>query len=133
MFNENISKSKKKILFQKYPYFLCMSRSMHRRWSVRKGALTNFSKFTGKHLCQSLFLNKVAGLGLRFPVNFAKFPKTTLYRSPLDDCFCTSTFFNQFWKSFQKKIISRIIFRKLLQKQQFTWVAGKLTFSIKTF
>ena len=27
-----------------------------------KGALKNFTKFTEKHLCQSLFLNKVAGL-----------------------------------------------------------------------
>ena len=28
----------------------------------RKGVLRNFAKFTGKHLCQSLFFNKVAGL-----------------------------------------------------------------------
>ena len=27
-----------------------------------KGVLRNFTKFTGKHLCQSLFFNKVAGL-----------------------------------------------------------------------
>ena len=27
-----------------------------------KGVLKNFSKFTGKHLHQSLFINKVAGL-----------------------------------------------------------------------
>ena len=27
-----------------------------------KGVLKNFAKFTGKHLCQSLFLNEVAGL-----------------------------------------------------------------------
>ena len=27
-----------------------------------KGVLRNFAKFTGKHLCQSLFFNKVAGL-----------------------------------------------------------------------
>ena len=26
-----------------------------------KGVLRNFAKFTGKHLCQSLFFNKVAG------------------------------------------------------------------------
>ena len=50
----------------------------------RKGVLRNFAKFTGKHLCQSLFFNKVAGLRsvtlLKkrlwhrcFPVNFAKF------------------------------------------------------------
>ena len=30
-----------------------------------KGVLRNFTKFTGKHLCQSLFFNKVAGLGLQ--------------------------------------------------------------------
>ena len=30
----------------------------------KKGVLRNFAKFTGKHLCQSLFLNKVAGLRL---------------------------------------------------------------------
>ena len=28
----------------------------------RKDVLRNLAKFTGKHLCQSLFLNKVAGL-----------------------------------------------------------------------
>ena len=30
------------------------------RCSVRKGILRNFVKFTGKHLCQDLFFNKVA-------------------------------------------------------------------------
>ena len=29
---------------------------------MKKGVLKNFTKFTGKHLCQSLFFNKVAGL-----------------------------------------------------------------------
>ena len=28
----------------------------------KKGVLRNFTKFTGKHLCQSLFFNSVAGL-----------------------------------------------------------------------
>ena len=28
----------------------------------KKGVLRNFTKFTVKHLCQSLFFNKVAGL-----------------------------------------------------------------------
>ena len=36
-------------------------RSSHRRCSVKKSVLGNFAKFTGKHLCQSLFFNKVAG------------------------------------------------------------------------
>ena len=29
--------------------------------SMEEGVLKNFAKFTGKHLCQSLFFNKVAG------------------------------------------------------------------------
>ena len=78
-------------------FYIC--RSSHRRCSVRKGALRNFAKFTGKHPCQSLFYNKVAGLRPAtlskkrlwhgcFPVNFSKFARTPfLYRTPLDDCF----------------------------------------------
>ena len=49
-----------------------------------KGVLSNFAKFTGKHLCQSLFLNKVTArkpaallkkrlLHRCFLANFAKF------------------------------------------------------------
>ena len=34
----------------------------------KKGVLRNFTKFTGKHLCQSLFFNKVAGLALIYVV-----------------------------------------------------------------
>ena len=40
-----------------------IDKSSHQRCSVRKGVFRNFTKFTGKHLCQSPFLNKVAGLG----------------------------------------------------------------------
>ena len=54
----------------------------------KKGVIRNSTKFTGKHLCQSLFFNKVAGLrpatllkkmlwNRCFPVNFVKFPRTT--------------------------------------------------------
>ena len=61
--------------------------SVSLRRSVRKGVLRNFAKFTGKHLCQSLFFNKVAGLRpvalLKkrlwhrcFLVNFEKFLRT---------------------------------------------------------
>ena len=36
-----------------------------------------FAEFTGKHLCQGLYFNKVTGLWYRcFPVNFAKFLRT---------------------------------------------------------
>ena len=54
-----------------------------------KGVLKNLTKFTGKHLCQSLFFNKVSGLRPAtllekrlwhsyFPVNFVKFLRTPL-------------------------------------------------------
>ena len=51
----------------------------------KKGVLRNFVKFTGKHLCQSLFFDKVAGLRHGcFPVNFAKFLRTPFFhRAPL--------------------------------------------------
>ena len=39
-------------------------KSSHWMCSVRKGVLRNFAKFKGKHLCHSIFLNKVAGLQL---------------------------------------------------------------------
>ena len=62
-----------------------VTRSSHRRSSVRKGVLRNFAKFTGKHLRQSLYFNKVAEasnfikietLVQVFPVNSAKFLRT---------------------------------------------------------
>ena len=42
--------------------FKSRSRSSHQRYSIKKGVLRNFSKFIAKHLCQSLFFDKVAGL-----------------------------------------------------------------------
>ena len=51
----------------------------------RKGILRNFAKFTGKHLYQNLFVNKVVGcatllkkrlLQWCFSINFAKFLRT---------------------------------------------------------
>ena len=37
-------------------------RGSHWGCSIKKGVLKNFAKLTGKHLCQSLFFNKIAGL-----------------------------------------------------------------------
>ena len=42
------------------------NKTSRRRCSVRKVFLRNFTKFTGKHLCQSLFFNKVAGAACNF-------------------------------------------------------------------
>ena len=56
----------------------------------KKGVLRNFAKLTGKHLCQGLFFNKVAGLRPAtllkrrlwhrcFLVNFLKFLRPTFF------------------------------------------------------
>ena len=66
--------------------------SSHRRCSVKKGVLRNLAKFTGKHLCQRFFFNKVAGIRPAtllkkslwhrcFPVNFAKFLRTLVLQN----------------------------------------------------
>ena len=43
-------------------YLLTYVQKSHLELLCRKGVLTNFTKFTEKHLCQSLVFNKVAGL-----------------------------------------------------------------------
>ena len=81
-------------------FTLLTFRSGHRRCFVRKVVLRNFAKFTGKHLCQSFFFSKVAGLRLTtllkkrlclkcFSANFKKFIRTPFSqnasgRLPLD-------------------------------------------------
>ena len=63
--------------------------SSYRKCSIKNAGLNNFSKFTGKYLCQGLFFNKVTGptlLKMRlwhrcFPVNFAKCLRTLLLQN----------------------------------------------------
>ena len=52
--------------------------------SVKKGVLRNFVKFTGKHLCQSLYFNKVNRDSAQvFSCEFYEIFKTTFsYRTP---------------------------------------------------
>ena len=73
------------------------------RCSVKKGVLRNFERFTGKHLCPSLFFNNVVTLlkkRLRhrcLPVNFVKFLRTPflLNSSPLKISFSKMHFFQR--------------------------------------
>ena len=65
-------------------------RSSHQRGSMKKCVLRNFTKFAGKHLCQSIFFNKKLGTLLKkrlwhrcFPVNFAKFLRTSFIKEHL--------------------------------------------------
>ena len=78
-------------------FVFCISsnnKSSHWRCSVKKDVLRNFAKFTEKHLCESLFFNKVSDLRAAIlskkrlwhrcsPVNFAKFLRTTFLQNTL--------------------------------------------------
>ena len=76
--------------------FFLLDRISERRCSVEKDVLRNFAKFTGKHLFQSLFFNKVASLRPEpcnflqketvaqvFPVNFVKFLRSSFIKEHL--------------------------------------------------
>ena len=70
-------------------------RSSHPDVFCKNYALTIFAKFTGKHLCQGLFFNKVVSLRpivtlLKkrlwhrcFPLKFAKLLRTSFYKKHL--------------------------------------------------
>ena len=80
---------KKVITLRKIQVKMKNFRSSRPEVFYKKGAVRIFTKFTGKYLCQSLFLNKVAGLRTAtllkkrlwhrcFPVNFVKSLRTPL-------------------------------------------------------
>ena len=63
----NLPCTKNKLLskceqIHRYLWICSYFRSSRQRCFMLKIAFRNFTKFTGKHLCQSLFFNKVAGL-----------------------------------------------------------------------
>ena len=69
---------------------LASFRSSRSEMFFKKGVFKNFAKFTGKHLCQSLFVNKISGLWPAtllkkklwhkgFPVSFMKFLRTSFF------------------------------------------------------
>ena len=71
-----------KVIIKMYP----VSRSSRPEVSCKKDFLRNFTKLTGKHLCQRHFFNKVVGLRLysnSFPVNFAKFLRAPFFTEHL--------------------------------------------------
>ena len=70
-------------------------------WKI--GFLKYFAKFTGKHLCQSFFFNKVANLSLAevFSGEFCEIPKNVFLTEQLWPTACRSTknilFYSQFF------------------------------------
>ena len=76
-------------LFQCFPLFCNVSQGITRICSITKDVLKNFTKFIGKHLCQSLFLNKFAGLR---PATLSKKRLTQVFT-----CECCEIFKNAFF------------------------------------
>ena len=104
-------------------------RSSHQKCSMKKGIPRNFTKFTGKRLCQSLFLNKVVGLSCRpikretlaqgFSCEFCESSKNTFFTE--HDCFralwrlATENPYRSAWKTFAVgKSVSIIVCRNIL-------------------
>ena len=58
------------------------NRSSHQRCSMKKGVLRNFRKFTGKHLCQSVFIKKET-LAQVFCCEFCEISRNTFFREHL--------------------------------------------------
>ena len=81
-------------------YLINLQKQLSRGF-LEKRCFKNFAKFTGKHPCQSVFFNKVAGLGLElyqkkrlwhrcFLVNFAKILTTLFLKNTMMAAWVTS-------------------------------------------
>ena len=90
-------------------------RCRHRRCFVKKSALRNFVKFTGKHLSQSLFFNKVAGLR----------PATLLKKRLWHSCFHVN--FAKFRAPFLSNISGRLPLEAVAQWCSEEWLLWKAT------
>ena len=75
---EKTNDTKNKFCAEYFPKTLHGQKQPPEAFCKKIGALKNFAKCTGKHLCQSLFFNKVTVLHL-------------FYRTPPKDCFCMET------------------------------------------
>ena len=103
-------------------------RSSHPRCFIKEGVLKNFTQFTGKYLCWSLFSNDVADMRFatlfkkrlqHFPVNFVKFLRNRFYKTPPGDCFQTLP-----WtEAAVEKCSVKMVFLKISQNSQENTVA----------
>ena len=89
-----------------------VQRNSHPEVFCTKSVLKNFAKFTGKHLCQGLFCNKIANFRpatlLRktlwyrcFPVDFAKFLRARFFTEHLKPVAASEVYFS----SHQRNIV----------------------------
>ena len=74
---------------------MCPYRSSCPELFCQEVVLENFAKFTGKHLCQSVFFNKVAGL--RSPILLKKRPWYRCFPKNFVKFFRTPSFIEDLW------------------------------------
>ena len=90
---------------------------------MKKDVLINFSKLTGKHLCQSLFLNKVAGLKA---CNFIE-KKSLAQVFSCEFCkICKNTFFQEHIRT-TTSVFQILLLTKLFDISDFSLVETKHT------
>ena len=85
----------------------------HRRCSKKKGVLKNFSKFKGKHLCQSLVFNKVEAcnfikketMAQVFFCEFCKNFKNTFFSKNTAVSASVSDYHMKWWTSLQPSLV----------------------------
>ena len=89
---------------------------LHWRCSVRKAVLRNFGKFTEKHLCQRLFSNKVAGLGLAqvFSCEFYEISTNTFLQ-------------NNLWATFSVSVMMMIIIVRKVENKKSSLTRSKIS------
>ena len=76
-------------------------RSSHQRCSIKKGVLRNFTKFTGKHLCQGHFFKrdsfKKEALTQVFSCEFCEISRNTFFTEHLwTTVSCTAKIFEEY-------------------------------------
>ena len=95
----------------------------------KRGVLRNFPKFTGKHLRQRLFFNKVADLKPArllkkrlwhrcFSLSFAKYLRTTFVTEHL---VATSTVPRETWRTLAQAMSNRNFYTSKVTKHLFSW------------
>ena len=123
-------------IFYLLTFCLAQNRSSHQRCSMKNGVLRNFTKFTGKHMCQSLFFNTVAYLSPAtllkkrlwhryFPVNFAKFLRTPFLKNTSGRLLRSKRFVpsEEFYKKGVLKKIQQFTGKRLFQNLSLNNVA----------
>ena len=107
--------------------FVLKYRNSHQRFSIKKSVLKNFAKFTGKYLCQCLFLNKIADL-LKKRLWHRCFPVAKFLRTPILKNFCEG----QVLKILRSNEIKGILVRNGLTQQN-NYLARSFMRSAETY